>query len=68
MQEWPTGDTKGANLAAMCRHHHDAKTKGHWDVEMTDDGICTWISRTGRRYTTYPDTDTGRGSDSPGPH
>ena len=68
VEEWPNGDTKGANLAAMCRHHHDAKTKGHWDVEMTDDGICTWISRTGRRYTTYPDTDTGRRSDSSGPH
>ncbi|WP_431843110.1 hypothetical protein [Calidifontibacter indicus] len=68
VQEWPTGDTKAANLAAMCRHHHDAKTKGHWDVEMNDDGICTWISRTGRRYTTYPDTDTSRGSDSSGPH
>ncbi|WP_431841261.1 DUF222 domain-containing protein [Calidifontibacter indicus] len=65
VQEWPTGDTKGANLAAMCRHHHDAKTKGHWDVEMTDDGICTWISRTGRRYTTYPDTDTGRTENNP---
>ncbi|REF30068.1 HNH endonuclease signature motif containing protein [Calidifontibacter indicus] len=63
VQEWPTGDTKGANLAAMCRHHHDAKTKGHWDVEMTDDGICTWISRTGRRYVTYPDTDKGRSDD-----
>ncbi|WP_431841951.1 hypothetical protein [Calidifontibacter indicus] len=60
VQEWPAGDTKGANLAAMCRHHHDAKTKGHWDVQMTGDGICTWISRTGRRYVTYPDTDTGR--------
>ncbi|REF30432.1 hypothetical protein DFJ65_1438 [Calidifontibacter indicus] len=67
VDEWPTGDTKGANLAAMCRHHHDAKTKGHWDVEMTDDGICTWISRTGRRYVTYPDTDTGRCSNPPDP-
>ncbi|REF31600.1 HNH endonuclease signature motif containing protein [Calidifontibacter indicus] len=65
VQEWPTGDTKGANLAAMCRHHHDAKTKGHWDVEMTDDGICTWISRTGRRYTTYPDSDSGRTEKNP---
>ena len=65
VQEWPAGDTKGANLVAMCRHHHDAKTKGHWDVEMTDDGICTWINRTGRRYTTYPDTDTGRTENNP---
>ena len=39
VQEWPTGDTKGANLAAMCRHHHDAKTKGRWDFEMTDGGV-----------------------------
>ena len=65
VEEWPNGDTKGANLAAMCRHHHDAKTKGHWDVEMTDDGICTWISRTGRRYTTYPDSDSGRTEKNP---
>ncbi|RYG77982.1 HNH endonuclease [Yimella sp. RIT 621] len=53
--EWPQGPTGGQNLAALCRHHHDAKTKKHWDYEMSDDGVCTWTSRTGRTYVTYPD-------------
>ncbi|MCG8655791.1 HNH endonuclease signature motif containing protein [Yimella sp. NH-Cas1] len=54
--EWPQGPTAGHNLAALCRHHHDAKTKKHWDYEMSDDGVCTWTSRTGRTYVTYPDS------------
>ncbi|TQJ14987.1 hypothetical protein FB459_2504 [Yimella lutea] len=54
--EWPDGPTAGHNLAALCRHHHDAKTKKHWDYEMSDDGVCTWTSRTGRTYITYPDS------------
>ncbi|MCG8655325.1 HNH endonuclease signature motif containing protein [Yimella sp. NH-Cas1] len=53
--EWPQGPTAGHNLAALCRHHHDAKTKKHWDYQMSDDGVCTWTSRTGRTYVTYPD-------------
>ncbi|GAB3752772.1 hypothetical protein GCM10027599_13220 [Yimella radicis] len=53
--EWPQGPTAAQNLAALCRHHHDAKTKKHWDYEMSDDGVCTWTSRTGRTYITYPD-------------
>ena len=54
--EWPQGPTAVQNLAALCRHHHDAKTKKHWDYEMSDDGVCTWTSRTGRTYVTYPDS------------
>ncbi|RYG77933.1 HNH endonuclease [Yimella sp. RIT 621] len=54
--EWPQGPTVGHNLAALCRHHHDAKTKKHWDYHMSDDGVCTWTSRTGRTYITYPDS------------
>ena len=54
--EWPQGPTAVQNLAALCRHHHDAKTKEHWDYEMSDDGVCTWTSRTGRTYVTYPDS------------
>ncbi|GAB3747201.1 hypothetical protein GCM10027599_00080 [Yimella radicis] len=54
--EWPQGPTVGHNLAALCRHHHDAKTKKHWDYEMSDDGVCTWTSRIGRTYITYPDS------------
>ncbi|WP_344910153.1 HNH endonuclease signature motif containing protein, partial [Yimella lutea] len=54
--EWPQGPTDGHNLAALCRHHHDAKTKKHWDYHMSDDGVCSWTSRTGRTYVTYPDS------------
>ncbi|GAB3755086.1 hypothetical protein GCM10027599_18410 [Yimella radicis] len=54
--ESPQGPTAGHNLAALCRHHHDAKTKKHWDYEMSDDGVCTWTSLTGRTYVTYPDS------------
>ncbi|MCG8654801.1 HNH endonuclease signature motif containing protein [Yimella sp. NH-Cas1] len=54
--EWPQGPAAGHNLAALCRHHHDAKTKKHWDYHMSDDGVCTWTSRTGRTYVTYPDS------------
>ncbi|RYG75985.1 HNH endonuclease [Yimella sp. RIT 621] len=63
--EWPQGPTAGHNLAALCRHHHDAKTKNHWDYEMSDDGVCTWTSRTGRTYVTYPDS--VHDDSSPGP-
>ncbi|GAA3685227.1 hypothetical protein FB459_2334 [Yimella lutea] len=54
--EWPQGPTAGHNLAALCRHHHDTKTKKHWDYHMSDDGVCTWTSLTGRTYVTYPDS------------
>ncbi|GAB3747729.1 hypothetical protein GCM10027599_01520 [Yimella radicis] len=54
--EWPQGPTAVHNLAALCRHHHDAKTKKHWGYDMSDDGVCTWTSRTGRTYVTYPDS------------
>ncbi|MCG8654938.1 HNH endonuclease signature motif containing protein [Yimella sp. NH-Cas1] len=54
--EWPQGPTAVQNLAALCRHHHDAKTKKHWDYDTSDDGVCTWTSRTGRTYITYPDS------------
>jgi len=35
----------------------DAKTRGVWYYEMTDEGVYTWTSRTGQTYVTYPPGD-----------
>lgn len=52
------GPTCVGNLQALCRHHHRAKTFGGYAVTMTPDGVCTWESPTGRRWTTLPSGET----------
>jgi len=52
------GPTSVGNLQALCRHHHRAKTFGGYAVTMTPDGVCTWESPTGRRWTTLPSGET----------
>ncbi|NUU15682.1 DUF222 domain-containing protein, partial [Cellulomonas humilata] len=44
-----------ANLHSLCKHHHQAKTKGWWRV--THDrhtGISTWTDRHGLTYARHP--------------
>ncbi|NNG40957.1 HNH endonuclease [Flexivirga sp. ID2601S] len=51
---WPAGSTSADNLEALCKHHHRAKHETAWRVTMTADGLCTWVSPSGRRYLTHP--------------
>lgn len=69
---WPFGPTHPSNLRCECRKHHLLKTfwvgAGGWSDRQDSDGTITWISPTGRVYTTRPgsrvlfpnwNTDTG---------
>jgi hypothetical protein len=52
---WPAGETSPANLAAVCRHHHEEKTKGRWGVTLDPTtAALTWTAPTGHTYTTHP--------------
>ena len=44
-----------ANLHALCRHHHRAKTHTRWNVTRTPDGTTTWQAPTGHTYQRLPD-------------
>ncbi|WP_421743362.1 DUF222 domain-containing protein [Cellulomonas sp.] len=47
--------TTADNLHALCKHHHQAKTKGWWRV--THDrrtGVSTWTDRHGLTYARHP--------------
>jgi hypothetical protein len=49
------GPTTLSNLATLCRRHHRLKTHGHWSLEMSPNGVCTWIDRrTGEIHITEP--------------
>ncbi len=53
----PPGQTSGANLAPLCRRHHNAKTHGGWTYRRRDDGSLPsyeWTSPTGHRHTVVP--------------
>lgn len=49
------GETKAANLAALCRRHHRLKTENYWTYELHD-RRADWTSPTGRHYITAPET------------
>jgi hypothetical protein len=50
------GETTVANLGALCRRHHNAKTHAGWRIENPrPDGSCEFISPTGRRYWHQPE-------------
>ena len=49
------GETKPANLAALCRRHHRLKTEKLWAYELDCDARATWTSPSGHRYVTEPD-------------
>jgi hypothetical protein len=55
-QNGPPGQTRPANLAALCRRHHRAKTTGRWQYWRTPDGDYQWH---GPHGTTYLVTDQG---------
>ncbi|MBO3104015.1 HNH endonuclease signature motif containing protein, partial [Cellulomonas fengjieae] len=43
------------NLHALCKHHHQAKTTGWWQVTWDKDtGISTWTDRHGLTYARHP--------------
>ena len=50
----PPGQTTPANLAPLCRRHHNAKTHHGWTYHRRDDGSYDWASLTGHRYTMVP--------------
>lgn len=54
---WPRGRTAPANLAALCRGHHEGKTKGRWGVVLDPTtAALTWTAPSGHTYTTHPPT------------
>lgn len=49
------GQTSLANLHALCKHHHQAKTNGWWRVTWDPlTGISTWTDRHGLTYARHP--------------
>jgi len=51
---YPEGPTSEPNLAAHCKHDHDLKHHGGWDVTLQPDGSLTWTTPTGYTHTTHP--------------
>ena len=50
------GATDLANLGALCKRHHQAKTHGGWQITESDrTGRCQWRSPLGRIYDHQPD-------------
>src|SRR5690348_2317933 len=45
--------TRSDNLAALCRHHHRAKTLTGWCYEMLTPGVFYWTSPHGLRFLTF---------------
>ena len=44
-----------ANLHALCKHHHQAKTEGWWNVTYNPaTGVSTWTDRHGLTYARHP--------------
>jgi hypothetical protein len=50
----PRGPTEVENLMCLCRHHHRLKQQERWHVTMTADGVVTWTTPVGDRFTTWP--------------
>ena len=48
------GSTSAANLAALSRSVHRAKTHGGYDLVRNDDGTLTWTTPLGRQHTVAP--------------
>jgi hypothetical protein len=49
------GETNGANVAAVCSRHHNAKHDAGWRVKRRQDGTSTWTGPTGHTYVRPPD-------------
>ena len=63
------GSTDQRNLGPLCKHHHELKTSGYWQIIASHrDGSCTWRSPLGRIYEhTPPDLIPPRPPDDPPP-
>ena len=46
----PPGQTRPANLAALCRRHHRMKTFTGWTYQPLEPGVYLWSSPTGPTY------------------
>ena len=52
-QQWAHGGpTKVANLAPLCRHHHNLRHHSGWNHQALPNGDHLWTSRLGHTYTT----------------
>src|SRR5690554_1752856 len=59
------GQTRTDNLAHLCPKHHKLKHETGWSVAHSHDETLVWLSPSGHRYTTEPDTRIGAGSTAP---
>ena len=50
------GRTCSCNLGGLCRFHHQVKGQSRWFLTQATPGTFTWITPTGRTYTTQPDS------------
>jgi len=50
------GRTCGCNLGCLCRFHHQLKQHCRWQLVQSAPGAFTWITPTGRSYSTMPDS------------
>jgi hypothetical protein len=50
------GKTCECNLSPLCEYHHKVKHSQGWRLEQPEPGVITWITPSGRRYFTGPDT------------
>ena len=57
------GETRTDNLAHLCPKHHKLKHETGWSVSQADDGILIWVSPSGHRYSTEPETRIRGGTD-----
>lgn len=57
------GETRTDNLAHLCPKHHKLKHETGWNLSQGDDGVLIWVSPSGHRYTTEPDTRIRGGTD-----
>jgi hypothetical protein len=48
------GSTCSANLGALCRRHHRAKTHGDWVLHSQPDGSATWTNNRTRQTVERP--------------
>ena len=48
------GLSEESNLAALCPKHHDSKHHTDWTMTQHPGGDITWVSPSGREYTTRP--------------
>ncbi|WP_310962701.1 HNH endonuclease signature motif containing protein [Nocardioides terrisoli] len=48
----PPDQTRSTNLAALCRHHHRAKTLTSWTYQQLLPGVFLWHTPHGLRYLT----------------